>query len=93
MQRGIVRFGFVYGVSVEQQFCCCWSDDYQRFGVKVAIDQQIIKGISDVPDEALDDFKFNLQLANQKAELEEFLKLLRDGCDLREVPGGVITLS
>jgi hypothetical protein len=91
--RDVVRFGFRYGDGNEEQYCCCWSDDYQRFGAKVAIDPQIIKGISDIPGEALDDFKFNLQLANQKIELEEFLRVISSAAEVRQVPGGEIKLS
>ena len=92
-EKKIVRFRFRYGQNNEEQFCCCWSQDYDRFGKEVAVDPTIIKGISDVPDEAMEDFKFNLQIANMKQELDEFMRVASSSCGIKEVKGGSIQLS
>ena len=90
--RNIVKFWFQYGAENPAQICCCWESDYNAHGKLLVINPAIMKGISDVLDEALEDFKFNLQIANLKNEFEQFTQICSSSCVIREVDGGVISL-
>lgn len=88
--NGIVLFTFKYSASGNDIFCFCKLVDYQEYGFHLVNKPGVLKGVSDVKDEAMDDFKFNLNLGCDKQTLEY---LSNSTCRIEEKQGGVIPLN
>lgn len=53
---------FEYTGNGEQLYCCVMKEDFDRFGEKCAFMHEVLKGISDVLEEATDDFLFQYEI-------------------------------
>lgn len=51
--------------SSDAYYCCCWKSDYAIYGAEIVMMTSVPKGISDVPEEAVDDFGFVVQLMSK----------------------------
>ncbi|GEA09151.1 hypothetical protein KUL42_39120 [Alteromonas sp. KUL42] len=65
--QDIIRFPFTLKGKSMRCYCVCKKEDYNLHGASIAVQPNVIKGVSDTPREAWEDFVFNVQLANDKA--------------------------
>lgn len=76
----IVIFPYSRSNSSDTFYCCCWKSDFDAHGANIILNStQFTLGAADEKEDALEDFKFNLQIENKKQLYSEMLHSLKNG--------------
>ncbi len=60
--------------STHTYYCCCWKRDFTNYGPAIVKSTDVPKGVSDLPEEAVEDLGFIIQLMNRSSEYGMYLK-------------------